>query len=227
VGWVRVDGQVVEAPQFMVDTQSVELDPQAELTPAEPATLVLHKPAGSGPNPASVLVMPENHWADDPSGVRPLQRHLQRLASPQTLPDEASGLLIFTQDWRVARKLNEDMARIELEFVVDVRGELIPERTGPAQPRPALQQLCDAADQGELAERAAAALRLQAAAAKPDQADVRGRGPHRAGDEAPARGTHPAGRHAAGTVALPGHRRAHLSHCSQCPAALHWPGFAA
>ena len=130
-GWVRVDGQVVEAPQFMVDAQSVELDPQAELTPAEPATLVLHKPAGyaagSGPNPASALVTPENHWTDDPSGVRPLQRHLQRLASPQTLPDEASGLLIFTQDWRVARKLNEDMARIELEFVVDVRGELIPD----------------------------------------------------------------------------------------------------
>ena len=57
-GWVRVDGVVVEEPQFMVDAQHVELDPQAKLAPAEPATLVLHKPAGydagNGANPASM-----------------------------------------------------------------------------------------------------------------------------------------------------------------------------
>lgn len=129
-GWVRVDGIVVEEPQFMVDTQTVELDPDAELIPTEPATLVLHKPvgydAGTGPNPASALVTPATRWPDDASGVRPLKRHLQRLTAPLPMPASASGLLIFTQDWRVTRKLTEDIERVEQEFVVDVEGTLIP-----------------------------------------------------------------------------------------------------
>jgi 23S rRNA pseudouridine2604 synthase len=129
-GWVRVDGTLVEQPQFMVDAQLVELDPQAVLTPIEPVTLVLHKPVGydSGavPNPASALVTPQTHWPDDGSGVRLLKRHLLRLISPLSLPTQASGLLVFTQDWRVARKLTEDADRIEQEFVVEVSGELIP-----------------------------------------------------------------------------------------------------
>lgn len=129
-GWVRVDGIVVEEPQFMVDTQSVELDPAAKLAPTEPATLVLHKPAGhdaeAGPKPASALITPQTRWPDDVSGVRPLKRHLQRLSAPLPMPIGASGLLIFTQDWRVTRKLTEDLERIEQEFVVDVEGTLIP-----------------------------------------------------------------------------------------------------
>ena len=129
-GWVRVDGVVVEEPQFMVDMQTVELDPQAELTASEPATLILHKPVGydadGGPNPANALVTPENRSLDDASGMRPLKRYLQRLTSPLPLPTHASGLLIFTQDWRVTRKLTEDIDRVEQEFVVDVSGTLIP-----------------------------------------------------------------------------------------------------
>ncbi|MEO9079355.1 MAG: rRNA pseudouridine synthase [Rhodanobacter sp.] len=129
-GWVRVDGEVVEQPQFMVDTQTVELDPKAKLEAIEPATLVLHKPlgytVGSDANPASALVTVDTRWPEDPSGVRPLKRHLQRLVSPWLLPTDASGLLIFSQDWRVIRKLNEDADRIEQEFVVEVRGEPIP-----------------------------------------------------------------------------------------------------
>ena len=132
-GWVRVDGVVVEEPQFMVAAQTVELDPDARLAPTEPATLVLHKPvgydAGIGPNPASALVTPASRSPDDASGIRPLKRHLQRLTSPLPLPlpTGASGLLVFTQDWRVTRKLTEDIARIEQEFEVDVDGELVPD----------------------------------------------------------------------------------------------------
>lgn len=128
-GWVRVDGEVVEAPQFMVATQAVELDPAATLAPAEAATLVLHMPAGHDGDPAAApaLISPATRWADDPSGVRPLKRHLMRLTSPLALPARASGLLVFTQDWRVNRKLTEDIDRIEQEFVVDVSGEPAPD----------------------------------------------------------------------------------------------------
>jgi 23S rRNA pseudouridine2604 synthase len=131
-GWVRVDGTVVEEPQFMVDTQQVDVDPKAELAPLEAATLVLHRPASpdrsdrEAVNAASTLVTPQTRWPDDPSGVRPLKRHLQRLTTPLLLPAQASGLLIYTQDWRVSRKLTEDIDRVEQEFVVEVSGELIP-----------------------------------------------------------------------------------------------------
>ena len=127
---MKVDGLVVEEPQFPVDTQLVEINPNARLAPLEAITLVLHKPAGydagDGPNPASALVTPETRSPDDASGVRPLHRHMHGLTSPQALPTSASGLLIFTQDWRVKRKLVDDADRIEQEFVVEVSGELIP-----------------------------------------------------------------------------------------------------
>jgi len=125
-GWVRVDGTVVEEPQFMIEAQAVELVSGATPTPAEPATLVLHKPAGCDPVEAVALVTPATRWSADPSGVRPLKRHLQRLGTPLALATEASGLLIVTQDWRVTRKLSEDIDRIEQEYVVEVSGELIP-----------------------------------------------------------------------------------------------------
>jgi 16S rRNA uridine-516 pseudouridylate synthase and related pseudouridylate synthases len=125
-GWVRVDGEVVEEPQFMVGTQTVELDPAAVLAPAEPATLVLHQPLGVDADGVGALVTPATRWPEDASGVKPLKRHLQRLGSPLPLPAGASGLLVFTQDWRVTRKLTEDVQRIEQEFVVEVAGEILP-----------------------------------------------------------------------------------------------------
>ena len=73
-GWVRVDGQVVEAPQHLVTDERVELDPAAVLDAPEPATVLLHKPAGfdaiAGPQPAAALVAPATRWEGDASGVR-------------------------------------------------------------------------------------------------------------------------------------------------------------
>lgn len=129
-GWVRVDGVVVEQAQLKVAAQQqVEIDPAAKLQAAEPATLLLHKPAGvellageAGVPPA--LVAAENHWAEDASGVRPLQRHLQRLTPMLPLDRESSGLVVLTQDGRVWRRLTEDAALIEQEYVVDFSGDL-------------------------------------------------------------------------------------------------------
>lgn len=125
-GWVRVDGEIVEEPQFPVTEQRVEIDPQAQLAPAEPATLVLHKPAGVTADQARTLISMASHAEDDASGVRPLKRHFARLESPLPLPDHASGLLVFTQDWRVKRNLEENFDRIEQELVVEVAGTLAP-----------------------------------------------------------------------------------------------------
>jgi len=125
-GWVRVDGVVVETPQFMVTDESVELDPEALLEPAEPATILLHKPAGVASGTVASLVTPATHAEGDVSGIRVLQRHFAHLQQLMPLDDEASGLVVLSQDGRVARRLKEDGAKIEQEFLVEVRGA-----TGP------------------------------------------------------------------------------------------------
>lgn len=125
-GWVRVDGVTVEEPQCKVLDQHIEIDPHAKLEPPEPATMVLHKPAGITVDEARALITPQSHASEDTSGVRLLKRHFARLEAPLSMPDKASGLLVFTQDWRVKRRLDEDADRIEQEFVVEVTGKLAP-----------------------------------------------------------------------------------------------------
>lgn len=129
-GWVSVDGRVVEDPAHPVSTETVALDPAAHLEAVEPATVLLHKPVGydaiSGRKAAAGLVQPGTRWADDPSGVRLLERHFHRLTPLVPLDAEASGLMVLTQDGRVWRRLTEDGDEIEQEFVVEVSGDIAP-----------------------------------------------------------------------------------------------------
>jgi len=129
-GWVSVDGRVVEDPAHPVSTETVELDPAAELEAVEPATVLLHKPVGydtiSGRKAAAALVQPDTRWAEDPSGMRLLERHFHRLTPLVPLDIEASGLMVLTQDGRVWRRLTEDGDEIEQEFVVEVSGDIAP-----------------------------------------------------------------------------------------------------
>jgi 23S rRNA pseudouridine2604 synthase len=135
-GWVRVDGVVVEEPQHRVLDQKVELDPDASLLELAPVTLLLNKPAGfeAGPDgatprpakPAAQLLVAGNHAEDDRSGIRPLKKHFSALTLATPLATPASGLVVFTQDWRVARKLSEDASVMEHEVIVDVTGTISP-----------------------------------------------------------------------------------------------------
>lgn len=129
-GWVTVDGAVVEAPQHPVTTETVALLPGARPDPAEPATLLLHKPAGvaleAGPREAPSLLVPANRWAGDASGWRLLRRHFLRLAPALPVEAEAAGLVVWSQDGRVLRRLAEDAGKLEQEWLVDVEGELAP-----------------------------------------------------------------------------------------------------
>jgi len=125
-GWVMVDGQVVEEPQFMVSEQEVTLHPEASLTPREPVTILFHQAPTTGMN-ADTQIRADMRAADDPSGIRMLKQHFVRLTQCTPLEPNASGLLVFTQDWRVARKLIDDAAKIEQEYVVEVAGEIAPD----------------------------------------------------------------------------------------------------
>ncbi len=127
-GWVSVDGMVVELPQQRIGDEQVSLLPGARLEAVEPATLILHKPEGvscDGPGAGmDQLLVARTRWADDSSGLRVLQRHFQHLALLTPLEAEASGLVVLSQDRRIQRRLLEDAAQIEHEYVVEVSGHI-------------------------------------------------------------------------------------------------------
>lgn len=135
-GWVTVDGAVVEEPQFRVSDQNVALSKDASLLALAPVTLLLHKPAGceaglsgaagTAPSEAASLLITANHWTGDNSGQRLLKKHFSGAELVTPLATPASGLVVFTQDWRVARKLREDAAVIEHEVIVEVSGDIKP-----------------------------------------------------------------------------------------------------
>ena len=130
-GWVKVDGKVVEqAGARVLATQIVELDAHANLATLEEVTLLMHKPvgyeSGEGRNPALLLLDPAKQSVDPnlaggtAAAPRFLQRHFSNLTPTTPLPVEASGLIVFTQDFRIARKLNDDADRVEQECMVQV-----------------------------------------------------------------------------------------------------------
>jgi 23S rRNA pseudouridine2604 synthase len=122
-GWVTVDGVVVEEPQHKVSTQKVELHPDASLTPIEPVTILLNQPA----NADNIQICTGTRSPDDNSGIHPLNSHFFKLSPCTPLERNAGGLTVFTQDFRVARKLHDEAATIEQEFIVEVSGTLIPD----------------------------------------------------------------------------------------------------
>jgi 23S rRNA pseudouridine2604 synthase len=134
-GWVKVDGVIME-------TLGTRIKPDAEIIisgyahelQAEQVTILLHKPVGyvsgqaeDGYQPAIVLVHPDNEWLDDPDLYEPkeFQRgFLHGLAPAGRLDIDSTGLLVLTQDGRIARHLIGEDSSVEKEYLVRVEGEL-------------------------------------------------------------------------------------------------------
>ena len=145
-GWVQVDGQTIELPGARVAPgQRITLAPDATLLDQPPVTLLLNKPPGyeaglglttassvhaahssrsQGAPDASALLAAATHWAEDSPGQRVLLRHLRGLECFTPLPTQASGLVVYTQDRRIARKLAEDIETLEQECIVEVAGQI-------------------------------------------------------------------------------------------------------
>jgi 23S rRNA pseudouridine2604 synthase len=124
-GWVTVDGEVVDDPATRVTpARQVALLPGA--TPEEPLpiTILLHKPAGLH-GKAALDSLQQGTLFQEEQGPRFLKRHLAKLTPAMPLEAMASGLVVFSQDWRVLRKLGEDGDRIEQEYVAEVTGAIL------------------------------------------------------------------------------------------------------
>ena len=139
-GAVLVDGKPVQALGSRVrPEQTVTITEGAKPQEAPPVTLLLHKPAGyTVRNPQGArghtrgklgnaydLLVPENLAdMDTPAPILVLQKHFKNLECLLPIPIPASGLIVFTQDHRVARKLQEDALHLEQECIVEVRGTI-------------------------------------------------------------------------------------------------------
>ncbi|MEW6707766.1 MAG: pseudouridine synthase [Pseudomonadota bacterium] len=126
-GWVRVDGQAAVLGQRVLPHQHVEIDPAARTHQSRSVTILLHKPIGyvsgqaeDGYQPAATLVTPANHWAGDPARIPFNRAHLRGLAPAGRLDIDSTGLLVLTQDGRIARHLIGDDSKVEKEYLVRV-----------------------------------------------------------------------------------------------------------
>ena len=131
-GWVKVDGEIVETlgTRIAADAEIV-ISTYAREHQAETVTILLHKPVGyvsgqaeDGYEPAVVLFTPDNQWSEDQSDISFKRGHLRGLAPAGRLDIDSTGLLVLTQDGRVARKLIGDDSSVEKEYLVRVEGSL-------------------------------------------------------------------------------------------------------
>jgi len=128
-GWVTVDGKVQEEPGLRVGpSQAVSLMPGARLEEGRPVTVLVHKPAGMYADDqrgsALDLILPENLMPGDRSGQRYLKRMFNGLKLVTPLERAASGLVVYTQEYAVARKLVEEGRHVEQEYIAHVEGQL-------------------------------------------------------------------------------------------------------
>ena len=113
----------------------IEVDRKAQGHQATQVTILLNKPMGyvsgqaeDGHEPAVVLINPRTHWREDPGSNRFSPPQLRGLAPAGRLDIDSIGLLVLTQDGRVARQLIGEDSGMEKEYLVRVtygeRGEV-------------------------------------------------------------------------------------------------------
>ncbi|MFL6710092.1 MAG: pseudouridine synthase [Massilia sp.] len=128
-GWVRVDGQVVsELGSKVYPEQKVTVERQAAAEQSKRVTILINKPMGyvsgqaeDGYTPAVALIKPENRWAADPSPEQFHPTQLRSLVPAGRLDIDSVGLLILTQDGRVAKTLIGEDTSVEKEYLVRVQ----------------------------------------------------------------------------------------------------------
>jgi 23S rRNA pseudouridine2604 synthase len=130
-GAVLVDGECVDRLGTRVAPDAViELARQAQTHQAARVTILLNKPIGyvsgqpePGYTPAVSLIGPDTQF-DAGDGRRFERRQLRGLAPAGRLDIDSTGLLVFTQDGRVARRLIGSESEVEKEYLVRVQGKL-------------------------------------------------------------------------------------------------------
>jgi len=130
-GLVTVDGEIVqELGTRAYRHQTIELRSGAKRQQEQRLTILLNKPVGyishlddeGQYKPAASLIVPENQYASTPQ--RTERFIFKGLAPAGRLDIDSSGLLVLTQDGRIAKLLIGEESPIEKEYLVRVSGKL-------------------------------------------------------------------------------------------------------
>ncbi|MEI8385153.1 MAG: pseudouridine synthase [Nitrosomonadaceae bacterium] len=131
-GWVFVDGdRITELGTKVYPTQKIKLDKAAQAQQLGQVTILLNKPIGfvsgqpePGYQPAVTLINQESRFQESQSSLRFSPMHLKGLAPAGRLDIDSQGLLVLTQDGRIAKQLIGADSEIEKEYLVRVQGTL-------------------------------------------------------------------------------------------------------
>ncbi len=126
-GWVTVNGQTAQVGMQVTQGDRIAINKQAQGQQANQVTILVNKPMGivsgqaeDGHLPAITLVQPQNRWADDNARFFFHPRQLKSLVPAGRLDIDSIGLLVLTQDGRVARQLIGEDSVMEKEYLVRV-----------------------------------------------------------------------------------------------------------
>jgi 23S rRNA pseudouridine2604 synthase len=126
-GWVKVDGRIAEMGMQVAPDVKIDIDKQAKGHQATQVTILINKPIGlvsgqaeDGHEPAITLVQPQNRWKDDNARFFFHGSQLKSLVPAGRLDIDSTGLLVLTQDGRVARQLIGEDSVMEKEYLVRV-----------------------------------------------------------------------------------------------------------
>ena len=126
-GWVMVNGQVAEMGMQVGSTDRITVEREAQAQQEQQVTVLLHKPMGyvsgqaeDGHEPAMVLFQARNQWTGDTTRIRFSPSQFKGLAPAGRLDIDSVGMLVMTQDGRVARQLIGEDADMEKEYLVRV-----------------------------------------------------------------------------------------------------------
>lgn len=126
-GWVRVDDHIAQLGEKVTPDQKIQISSKAKQLQAKQVTILLNKPIGyvsgqaeDGYEPAKVLITAENHWEGDRSSTRFSPSQRAHLVPAGRLDIDSVGLLVLTQDGRVAKQLIGETSTIEKEYIVRV-----------------------------------------------------------------------------------------------------------
>lgn len=128
-GWVRVDGAIVsELGSKVLPHQRITVERQAAAQQARRVTILINKPVGyvsgqaeDGYKPAMVLVSAETRWKNDAAPTQFHPSQLRSLVPAGRLDIDSVGLLVLTQDGRIAKQLIGEDTSIEKEYLVRVQ----------------------------------------------------------------------------------------------------------
>lgn len=129
-GWVLVDGRKAVLGEKVSPGARIELLPEARGSLESQYTVLLNKPVGyvshlpeKNYKEALELLTPQNRDPND-RGPQVNPQKLGGLAVAGRLDIESQGLIVFTQNGRIAKNLIGEDTEIEKEYLVRVQGKL-------------------------------------------------------------------------------------------------------